>query len=639
MERLPLDRLPLLAKRTGGMLCAIGLGLGLLFFATPANGQGSSFYDSWAGQVGGGPDSAWGVENLTDPNNGNVHYTNITPSESSASNPTTLQVINDSSSPTGRALQMTIVPKGNGVYDSAEVSTRLGGAPGNNIEYGQIEASIKVAGGPGTGADSVWPAFWMLGDNISSVGWPPCGEIDIMETKGSNETTNYMHIHGPVPPSNGDYNGSSGVGGTYTLPNGAYMYSGYNTYAINWSPNQITWLVNGVACLTETPTSSNFVSTGGNWVFNGHPFYLIFDICQGGPFAGTGNNLTQPLNMDIAYVSVTTSPSAASSYWWNAGSGVWGAAPNWWTTSGGSTAFSPPGATNDAVFNGNGVNGPITVSLTGSTLIQGLIFSNTGATTLQSANAATNLLSIGTDGIVVQGGAGAVTLGNGGNPMPITVNGSQSWINNSNNLLTVVNNISLGGNTLAFAGSGNLSLTGTMDLSNGGLQNNTVGVTTLTGANNSNSATVLAINSGTLAIGGAGQLGGGNYAGTVSNYGLLNYNSSANQTFSGAIGGGGGLAKNRSGRRDHGRQQHLHRSHRDQRRPAQPRRGRKHRRHPDRWASAAQSASAAARCNTPPRTSTTIPSASALPRASSTESTPTGRTSPGARPWPVPAAR
>ena len=40
------------------------------------------FYDSWAGEVGGGPDSAWGVENLTDPNNGNVHYTNVTPSQS-----------------------------------------------------------------------------------------------------------------------------------------------------------------------------------------------------------------------------------------------------------------------------------------------------------------------------------------------------------------------------------------------------------------------------------------------------------------------------------------------------------------------------------------------------------------------------
>ena len=118
-----------------------------------------------------------------------------------------------------------------------------------------------------------------------------------------------------MPPGNSDYNGGSGVGGTYTLPNGAYMYSGYNTYAIDWSPNQITWSVDGVACLTETPTSSNFVSAGGSWVFNGHPFYLIFDVCQGGAFAGTGNALTHPLSMDIAYVSVTMSASAASSYW------------------------------------------------------------------------------------------------------------------------------------------------------------------------------------------------------------------------------------------------------------------------------------------------------------------------------------
>ena len=98
MERLPLICLPLLANAPAACwLVPSGLGLGLLFFATPANGQGSSFYDSWAGQVGSGPDSAWGVENLTDPNNGNVHYTNITPSQSNASNPTTLQVINDSS--------------------------------------------------------------------------------------------------------------------------------------------------------------------------------------------------------------------------------------------------------------------------------------------------------------------------------------------------------------------------------------------------------------------------------------------------------------------------------------------------------------------------------------------------------------
>jgi beta-glucanase (GH16 family) len=295
---------------------SVGFGLLLLSASWPAVAHaGSMFYDSWAGEVGKGPDSAWGVENLSDPNNGKVHYTNVTPSQSSASNPTTLQVISDSTSPTGRALQLTIQPSpgfatNGGVYDSAEVSTKLSGVIENNVEYGHIEACIKVAGGPGTGADSVWPAFWMLGDNINSVGWPKCGEIDIMETKGSAETTNGGHLHGPLS-SGGDYNGGSGVGGDYTLPNGEEMYAGYHTYAIDWSPNSITWSVDGVDFLTETPTSSNFPSNG-TWVFNNHPFYLIFDVCQGGPFAGTGHNITAPLSMDIAYVEVTASNTGSS---------------------------------------------------------------------------------------------------------------------------------------------------------------------------------------------------------------------------------------------------------------------------------------------------------------------------------------
>ena len=304
-----IHRLPCTLTRMARPLRTVGFGLGFLFLTTAAQG-GSMFYDSWAGEVGEGPDSAWGFENATDPNNGNVHYYNTTPAEATAARPTTLQVINDPTSPTGRALQLTILPDpsfaSNGIYDSAEVSTKLSGVIENNVEYGHIEASIKVAGGPGTGADSVWPAFWMLGDNINSVGWPASGEIDIMETKGSQETTNGAHLHGPTP-GGGDYNGGSGVGGDYTLPNGEEMYSGYHTYAIDWSPNSITWSIDGTPYLTETPTSANFASAGGTWVFNNHPFYLIFDVCQGGPFASTGHNITEPLNMDIAYVEVTVS--------------------------------------------------------------------------------------------------------------------------------------------------------------------------------------------------------------------------------------------------------------------------------------------------------------------------------------------
>src|SRR5271157_4686974 len=91
MRKTRIDQFPCLFKCMGRRFCAVGVGLGLLLLPTAAQGGGSSFYDSWAGEVGGGPDSAWGAENATDPNNGKVHYDNTTPSEATAARPTTLE--------------------------------------------------------------------------------------------------------------------------------------------------------------------------------------------------------------------------------------------------------------------------------------------------------------------------------------------------------------------------------------------------------------------------------------------------------------------------------------------------------------------------------------------------------------------
>lgn len=262
--------------------------------------HGSVFFDNWAGRVGNGPGSAWGAENATDPNNGAVHYTNVTPANATAANPSTIQVINDSTATYGQALQMTLMPNpsGNGTYLSSEVSTKVDPSQlGNNIEYGHIEASIKLPGGSNSGA--VWPAFWMLGDNISSIGWPACGEIDIMENKGSQPGVNQAHIHGPL--SNGqDYNGGSGVGGSYTLSNGQSFFNSYHSFAADWSPDSITFSVDGTAYKTVTPSS---LPSGGSWVFNNHPFYLILDVNEGGSFAP--GVITTPQIMDVAYVSVS----------------------------------------------------------------------------------------------------------------------------------------------------------------------------------------------------------------------------------------------------------------------------------------------------------------------------------------------
>ena len=290
------------SRCVGGLVCAAVLGL-----AAAASGNGSAFYENWAGEVGGGPDLAWGAENATDPNNSNVHYYNTTPAEATAAHPTTLEVIDDPTSPTGRALQMTILPDpnfaSNGIYQSAKISTKLS-ARGQQCRVRPYRGQHQGRRGPRHGRQLRLARFWMLGDNISSVGWPACGEVDIMESKGSQPTVNYSHLHGPTA-SGGDYNGGAGVGGSYTLPGGATLYGGYHTYGA-WigHPANSPGRSNGVDYLTETPTSSNFVNSGGTWVFDGHPFYLIFDICQGGPFASTGHNITEPLNMDIAYVNV-----------------------------------------------------------------------------------------------------------------------------------------------------------------------------------------------------------------------------------------------------------------------------------------------------------------------------------------------
>jgi beta-glucanase (GH16 family) len=133
--------------------------------------------------------------------------------------------------------------------------------------YGRIEARLKVPYGQG-----IWPAFWMLGDNINTAGWPNCGEIDIMENIGREPSIVHGTVHGP------GYSGGDGIGAAYTLPTGQKFSDNFHTFAVEWEPNVMRFYVDGLLYKTITPAN---LPAGKSWVFD-HPFFIILNVAVGG---------------------------------------------------------------------------------------------------------------------------------------------------------------------------------------------------------------------------------------------------------------------------------------------------------------------------------------------------------------------
>src|SRR5882757_9086166 len=140
-------------------------------------------------------------------------------------------------------------------------SARLNTSGHFTQQYGHVEARIQMPAGQG-----IWPAFWALGSNIGSVGWPASGEIDIMENIGREPSTNHGSLHGP------GYSGGSPLTGTFTLPGGQRFSDAFHTFAIDWAPNTVSWSVDGIQYLTHTSAQTN----GNPWAFN-HPFYFLLN--------------------------------------------------------------------------------------------------------------------------------------------------------------------------------------------------------------------------------------------------------------------------------------------------------------------------------------------------------------------------
>jgi len=136
--------------------------------------------------------------------------------------------------------------------------------------HGRFEARIRLPAEVG-----MWPAFWMLGGNIDQVGWPACGEIDIMEGKGRlpNWTSGALH-RGPDPGSN------EITSAAYVLPSGDF-HDEWHLFSVEWEQGQIRWYVDD----TLFQAVNKPVSSSAYWPFDsGQPFFLILNLAVGGWF-------------------------------------------------------------------------------------------------------------------------------------------------------------------------------------------------------------------------------------------------------------------------------------------------------------------------------------------------------------------
>lgn len=173
--------------------------------------------------------------------------------------------------------------------DGSYSSARLKSESTYTAQYGRIEARIRIPRGQG-----IWPAFWMLGADIGQVGWPACGEIDVMENVGHEPGIVHGTVHGP------GYSGAQGISAAYTNPSGAAFADDFHVYGVDWRPGSITWTVDGVAYRTVTRADVG----SATWVFD-KPFFVILNVAVGGNWPGSPDASTRfPQQMTIDWLRV-----------------------------------------------------------------------------------------------------------------------------------------------------------------------------------------------------------------------------------------------------------------------------------------------------------------------------------------------
>lgn len=169
--------------------------------------------------------------------------------------------------------------------------------------YGRIEARMKLPESQG-----MWPAFWLLGNNIATISWPACGELDVMEHIDGNKPP----FDSGAPPPGYDWIAGSVHGGSTSLHlDGSQKYhpqgfsaAEWHTYGMIWTKGQVQFYVDDPQNVYATFTSANF---GNPWPFDAGPQFIILNLAIGGDWPGSPDTTTVfPGDMQVDYVRIYT---------------------------------------------------------------------------------------------------------------------------------------------------------------------------------------------------------------------------------------------------------------------------------------------------------------------------------------------
>jgi beta-glucanase (GH16 family) len=158
-------------------------------------------------------------------------------------------------------------------FTSARLSTR------GKLEqaFGRFEARLLLPAGKG-----LWPAFWMMGTDVGQVGWPGCGEIDIMEGRGAQPWRVSSALHGP------GYSAGNALIAPYETPDMSRLTGDFHLFAVEWDKDELRFFVDDHRYHTARASR---LPPAARWVFD-HPFFLILDLAVGGNFGGPPDETT-----------------------------------------------------------------------------------------------------------------------------------------------------------------------------------------------------------------------------------------------------------------------------------------------------------------------------------------------------------